>query len=206
MPYVVSPGSILAVSFEGLLYGQQVITTNHYVLSGETPEDGGNVITEMGPLIDGGAGSLYGAYRLAISQDVIDLAIFMQWITPNRYAYRTFVPANQDGAIASEAGAPNIAQVVTRRGELAIRRAVSNLHLPGIPQNGYSGGFLEFTQLTLLEEFGQASVNQIPLTSGNTMKPVAFHRANPTLSEFLITQYGQPTVREMRRRTVGLGS
>lgn len=206
MPYVVAPGSIMNITFQGFLHGQEVMTSMHYFLSSEAGEDGGNAIGEARVVVNTVGTGLYRLWLNCMSNQVIDIAQFFQWITPTRFAYQTFEAALRTGSIDEEAQIPNIAQVVTRRGELAGRHNVSNLHLPGLPTGRVDSGFLTNAQLTELQAFVTKSCEVIPLASGAVLKACAFNRAAPASSALLVQGYVQPTSREMRRRTVGLGS
>ena len=207
MAYLVDNLAIMNVTFEGLLFQQQVMTSFHYQLTGATaPLDGGTLIGEMITKINTATTGLYDNWRNCIAADVVNVRQYFQWITPTRYAYTENVPAVAHGAMEEDCLTPNLAYVVTRRGELATRSNISNLHLPGVVNVGGNGGYVSDPLLSLLTEFGFAACQQLSMSSGATMLPVAFHRANSAISAVMTRAYPQLTLREMRRRTVGLGS
>jgi len=100
----------------------------------------------------------------------------------------------------------NTAQVVTRRGDLADRRNVSTLHLPGVPVAQVVDSFLTITQQDILQSFGVSMLQEFVTPGGAELRPVAFRRVDPVASRPLTETFPQETVRILRRRTVGLGA
>lgn len=207
MAYEVDNLAIMSIAFEGLLFGQQTITTMHYQFVAATgPVDGTTAISVARTKVNTAGSGLYPNYTACISRDVQNLRQYYQWITPTRYAYVEFVPTSDTGEVDEDCIAPNLAYVLTRRGQLATRSNISNLHLPGVVASAVDGGYVTEGQRANLGQFGQASVNNIDLAGLGTLIPVAFHRANSAISAQLFTYYPAFTIRELRRRTVGLGS
>lgn len=207
MGYPVLPNSIFQITFEGSLYGQQVMTVMTYRFAAPADGDGPTITTYMKDYVNTALTGLYATYRACLSVDVVDLVQYYQWITPTRYAYDFLVPTARTGAIAQPAGAANLAQVVTRRGELAQRDNISNLHLPGIPQSVYEAGIItDGGHLDLLSTFVNTSTAQPSPAAGQTLYPSAFKRSSPADSAVLVTGIVGLTVRDMRRRTVGVGT
>lgn len=206
MAYEIVGPAVLQVTFEGLLYGQQVMTVMNYLYDDTVPIDGPDAILAAREFVNTAGTGLYAAYRTCLSEDVTFLMQHYQWITPQRYAYVTFIPAAREGVIASPAGTANIAAVVTRRGQLAARDQISNLHLPGVPQGSVTNGLLSVGLLDDLDTFGETSLEPLPNGAFLEMVPVAFKRSAPANSRRLYTSYPQATARDMRRRTVRVGS
>lgn len=206
MGYAVAAGSVIAISAEGTLHGQQVMTTFHYKENSliEIP-DGRLAAIEMLTKIHL-AGGLAELYLACMSQAVNNVEWYAQWITPTRFAYIAWSGLPAQGTILEESMPPNVAQVATRRGDRANRHNISNLHLPGVPVPSVVDGRLNAIQADRLQQLATESCDPITLVTGNEMVPVAFWRGNPFSSAQVVEGYPQDTTRVMRRRTVGLGS
>lgn len=206
MPYDVPADGILQVTFQGSLYGQMTLTVMNYQLTGGFNYDGPTAIEAAKDTINLATTGLYALYRACCSQDLTALMQYYQWVAPTRYAFQTFTPGSRDGSIAAVAGTPNLAQCVTRRGILAGRRHISTLHLPAIPQTMYAEGFIDETHLETLANFAAESLAPIPLDGGSQLSPCTFRRSDPTAPTLLAGYEIGVTVRDIRRRSVGLGA
>lgn len=205
MGYTVDPGAILQIQFEGRHAGQKVMTIMSWRYTGEASEDGPTLINEIEGQVIGAAG-LFDQWLDCLSEDVIDCFRSYQWVNPVRYAYMSFVDDPlKTGQVAEPALPPNVSQAVTRRALLAGRRMVSTLKLPGVPASQVVNGVLTDAQQGRLSSFGQVSIQQMVLASGNIMVPIPYSVTGWGEAEVLILQHAQSTVRIMRRRTVGLG-
>lgn len=206
MGYEVSNNAVMQLQFEGRHEGQQVMTVMTYRLQETVAIDGPGVFGEVMLNIDGGATDLYNRWVSAISEDVVEISIAMQWIEPVRYAYQLFFGAFTEGQLDNPTMPPNMAQTVTRRSLNTGRSTISNLKLPGVPRAEVVGGFLTPAQVVRLDAFAQASKQEIPLSTGGKLIPTTFHRSAPSLGEILTLAHAHNTVRTMHRRTVGLGT
>lgn len=206
MAYEIVGPAVLQVTFEGLLYGQQVMTVMSYMYDDTVPIDGPDAILAAREDINLTGTGLYALYRECLSEDVMFLMQHYQWITPTRYAYVTFIPTAREGVIPSPAALSNTACVVTRRGQVAARDQISNLHLPGLPAAVITSGLLSEAQLDRMDAFGEESLSPLDNGAFLSLFPVAFKRSAPENSRRLFTQYPQATARDMRRRTVRVGS
>lgn len=206
MAYPITSLSILQVVFEGKHDGQQVISVMSYIYDDLTtkPDGRAEIVSVLSQVMapDG----LYEKYIACVSVDVSDIRCYGQFITPIRYAYVRAVGDGVSGANAGPCLPSNTAQVVSRRGDLADRANISDIHLPGVPVGAVISSELTGPQLTLLQSFGTASVQPYVSATGGNYQPVAFHRESPVLSRKLTESFPQDTVRVMRRRTVGLGA
>lgn len=208
MDYDIADHSILLLTFEGKLFGQQVMTNLCYRLDNDPPGEITGAKARLDDLLATviGVGGLYTKWLNAISRSVKSCEAYGQIISPVRYAYRDALDAADEGLIASDALAPNYSAVVVRSGVLADRHNNSVLKLPGVPSNGIIDGVVQAGYGVALDEFAQASIEALPFGFGTQAFPVAFNRATPANSRDLDLAYAQPTARVMRRRTVGVGS
>lgn len=206
MPYDVTAGAILQVTFEGRLFGQQTLTVMNYILRDTATLDGPTLLEEAIVWVNVAGAGLYDKYIACLSEDVQLIQQHYQWIDPVRYAFVTNLPATNQGSIVNTAKTANISQVVTRRTERAGRNQISNLHLPGVPTEEVNAGLISDGHLTTLQAFGTRSVLPMDLGGFITMYPCPFRRSAPAEAPTLTTSYPQAQARDMRRRTVGWGS
>jgi hypothetical protein len=115
-----------------------------------------------------------------------------------------------NGTNASIANTSNVAQVITRRTNSSGRSQVSDLHLPcPTATAAIVNGNLSAAQQALLATYAPALYTSISILAGAVvLDPVIWHRAPANPPDYWDVIFGfkvQPTVRTMRRRTVGLG-
>lgn len=208
MPYAISVGSVLEIVFEGKLLGQQTITSFCYLFdtgSALSIPDGRAAVVEALNTVTI-AGGMLDKYLLACSDQLVGVRAYGQWITPIRYAYVQAARPADDGQIAQLANTPNIAGVITRRGEIADRRNISSTHMPAVPASNYSAGTLVGGQITLYETLLTEMLTNLTVGPAAVLYPCAFHRALPSASRVMKEGFVEDTVRVMRRRTVGVGA
>lgn len=203
---IIQPNAIISVSFEGRHDNQQTITVMNYRYMGISTIVNGRPVLDSLLSIIAQPGGLYDTYINTISQDVKDIRPYVQLIAPTRYAYITPGVAGQDGALPGACMPSNTAQTVTRRGEIADRRNISSLHLPGVPVASVTDSTLTPEHMVALLGFATKSVEAIVAAGGVELQPVAYRRVDYGFSRILTEAFVQPTVRVVRRRTVGLGT
>ena len=206
MPMIILPESIAQLTFQGTHDGQQVMTVMSYKSKNTAIITNGRPVLESLLNIAAQPLGLYEKYLACISSDVKAVVPYVQLVANARYAYITPAGAGTDGDIAGPCMPANTAQVVTRRGEIADRRNISSLHLPGVPVAAVVDSFLTAVHMAKLQEFGTASCQAIVTSDGTEWQPVAYRRTSPGDSRQLVEAYVQNTVRVVRRRTVGLGA
>ena len=206
MAYEIVPDSILQLSFEGRVYSQQIMTVLSYRLISETPIPDGAASADAFLSNAIAAGGIYRLWLDCLSQNAIDCDAYAQWITPTRYAYRAAGAGNTVGTMGFDCISPNYSAGITRRGELANRHSISNLHMPAVPDTGVQQGLLMPVYEAPLEIFKEKSLEGFTLGFGAELLPVAFNRSAPSTSIVLVEGFVQNTARVMRRRTVGVGS
>jgi len=130
-----------------------------------------------------------------------------QRVYPNRSVIRE-ITIGQFGDVTQNAEAQNLAGVITRRTLFGGRSQVSNIHLPGVGKDQVTAGLLNIDQLARNQAVLDKSLESlVGPTTGSTWLPIIYHSKKlPAGSYDLVaTGVAQPTVRTMRRRTVGVG-
>lgn len=207
MAYNVGDGAILQVTFEGSLFGQQVMNVFSFRMRDTSTVlmDGAAAIALAQSAVNFATTGLYSRWRQCVSVNVVGIIQTYQWIAPLRYRAMTLIPTARTGA-AGECLAPNLGTTITRTSEQADRRGVSNTHIPGLPTTMVEGGIVNADLVDNLNALVTAALEPMVLPFGHTLVPVAYHKAEPEDSRQLTTGYAHNTSRDMRRRTVGVGS
>lgn len=115
---------------------------------------------------------------------------------------------DQDGLAPVVCNAPNLAFVLTKQGEKIGRGRSGNFHLAGVTDQHYALGFVTEAGIDLMEALADKLGDPIvPQLDAFGYRPGMF---NPALGADLnwnpiVAVTPQPTVRVIRRRTVGLG-
>lgn len=206
MAYSIPENALVMVSCEGKLFGQQVINTFAYRKTDPTTNpDGKQTITDLLAALTG-PGTLVQEWANCMSISVVDLVVTGQMIAPARYTkvFAAGVPAS--GAVGDEALTPNTAVVITRRGELANRRNLGNIHVPGVPFSYQSEGEVTEVAFAQYAELAGKMTEIINLADDQQFTPVIFNREQPSLSPPAVSTIVQRTIRVMDRRTVGRGA
>lgn len=204
MPPPVQPNTVWSATIEGILFGQQVMNTFHYQYRGDASAQHADVLAVLRQMVEGAQGILT-VWKQVVSQDVKFIALRYQRIHPVRYAY-LYVKPDEDVGLAGPCNNPILSAVITRQGELANRHNVSNIHIPGTPNEAIDEGYLTPGYVGLLLSLADESTSVGLVGQNNKLVPVALNRVNPAASEQVIVGYAQETVRSMQRRRVGQGS
>lgn len=207
MAYVVSNGSVVALTFEGRHESQQVMSVLHYRLSsGGTLPDGRAALIAFLAQVQADE-KLFERWRAGRSVKLTTLRIRAQFIHPDRFAYVEQIPTIDVGAVAGDSYPVNTAIAVTRKTDNAGRDQVGTVHLPAIPITSITNGAVTAGGLALSNDFLIESLEKITtVTPAAEWFPILYHRASPAVNPSLTGGVVQPTARIMRRRTVGLGS
>lgn len=204
MSYNVANGAILQATIVQRLEGQTVLNILHYVLQGVAGETDGPALIDTLNTAFNAAGGVVGELQNCQSSSLGYDRILYQWITPNRFAYRAYVPFNLTGNIEEAAAPVNVAAAVLRKTDAAGPTERGTLHVAGLPAGQLNGSFIEVGLRDLLLLFGDSTLaEQGPAETRLT--PVLFHAANPLVSPEPESCLVQPYTRVMRRRTVGVG-
>jgi len=211
--YPVAPvGAIFLTTFRMTFCGEQLINTYYHRVEANA---GGLTINSLSDQMNtvfsagGGLVATHNALReVACMLDRIDI----QMIKPARYVQIPYVKT-MPGTHTSTTGildTPNLAAVITRRGEEANRRNVGSLHIPmpdpiGVATDG------EITDATYKGHLGELATEML----NSLQDGMSTWKFDPVLWNFkrgvgspripIVGTAVHPTVRVMRRRAVGRG-
>jgi hypothetical protein len=208
---VFAVNDIISVGVDSLLNGQQVLLTHHYVittLTGTAPTVQAGSLAILGVLnvLDGLAEKVADCY----SSDVSIMNIYAQKIWPTRFVRFSGTPTVNEGEIQGDALPQNVAHAITLRSEFTGADGRGTKHIGGVPTTWSIGG--QMTQAAydayaaLADELVTARTVNVPGGGAFVMKPIAYHRATPSVSALVDNWIISRTTRVMRRRTVGLGT
>lgn len=204
MPQLVTIDHICLVSFEYNVSNQRCMNSFAYKYRGGASEDG---LAKMNALLNviTSANHLFQKFYACLSQDAQSLKIFGQWIDPIRYAYLWRPDVITEGQVAEGALPANVGVTITRRGELANRHHISNIHMGAVPASWVVNSQVVQPVGEPYQELVDKSCEVIIAAGGDQFDPVAYNRAASANSALLTTGYVQTTSRINRRRTVGVG-
>jgi len=206
MPYIIGVGSILEMSYHGKLDGQLFITQFHYLFAtGTTIADGETAALEMIDNLNN-AGNLSDDYLACIPDEVTDIRLRAQWITPVRYRYVIDPGGVRAGTVASPAMPSNVAVALTKTGEKANRHNIGTVHMPAVPTSFVGDSLVTVLGQIAYDELCSDIPDNFVLATGQDMRPVLFNRPAPGTSVEIVQAFLQLTTRVNRRRTVGLGA
>lgn len=205
MAYSVAAGSILEQRFVGQHNGQTVMSVLHYKFtSGSAITDGRAAAVNINALTQAATG-FYFQWIGVCSQELLDVRIVSQWITPARYTAVVTIPAIVQGGVAAPAFPQNVSIAITKTADQASRHARGTLHMPAVPIPYVDAGMINGAGEIAYAACRNEMFETIVLGTGQTMTPVIFNRANPDLSIINTGGIIQDTARVMRRRTVRVG-
>lgn len=201
-------GDIYFVTYKGLLSAQTILNTFAYRLQAidgnptvETIYDG------MDQLLNATAGELKDKLADCLPDDYDFVEARIQKVAPQRMDAKVYDLAPAGGNFGFAASTANLAGVILRRGEVATRKAQSTLHLPyADKETGLANGLVSANYKTVAGALATYLKADITLpTTTNTLRPVIYNRtSSPNFTAITRTEV-MPTLRVMRRRTVGLG-
>lgn len=199
--YAIPVNAILEATIRGILAQQTTLSVFHYMLNDAAIPDGEAFFTPFNASFNVATG-VVDLYRLACCEDFSLQEVTYQWISPTRFRKKSFAPFIGGGAIVDNSLPPNVAQVVTKRSDVATRHGVGTLHVPSVPFGQVDQGIISVPQLAKLNSLA-ATLSALLVTA--RMTPILLNRAAPAQSPTITSAVAQRTVRTMRRRTVGLG-
>lgn len=207
---LVALGEIWELRLHGSLAGQSIITVQHLRVSAITPPVTNTALNIALQAYTKAAGGFGFTALPALPDSWSGLSVQSQRVFPlTERSANSSSTWNVVGA-APGADTANVAQVVTRRTERAGRSEVSTGHLPcPTTADAIIAGELTVAQKALLTQWLGAQYTTVTLLAGSvSLEPVIWHRGIPPEGRFysiITSAVIQPTVRVMRRRTVGLG-
>lgn len=206
MPYSVPDGGIVECIFEGRVLGQQMISVFHYQLDlagGST--DGGVALDALKVQLNA-AGGPHAKYMSCMSQQYNTGRIRLQWILPDRYAYREYLPTNTDGQAPTDVVAPNAAAAINKRSDLAGIHGHGVTHMPAVSIDFVTAGEINAAGLLAYVDFAEQMKTDMVTIGSGTYHPIIYNRATPGDVVFITGYAIDNVLRVMRRRTVGVGS
>jgi len=203
----ISVNDILEMRLNGRCFGQRIMNVFHFQCS-VAPSTGTvyNNLESFNLFVWDGPGSLWLTDWLALLPDTYLLShVDTQIVAPNRSAFfrGTY---NEVGSIAADQlQSCNDAWVFTKQSDIPGRRGRGDTHML-LPSNGWqAAGELSTTGQADRTAFMNLIPSNVVVTAGGTYAPVLFHRGfSPNFTRITHTTQ-QPTLRVMRRRTVGQG-
>lgn len=208
MAYPITTGSLIELGIAGTLFGQRTLTLFHYRITGTTITDGQAALEDWLDSLTGNI-AIGGAYFAACSEDWTGYQLSAQVIyVPGPSVQRrpkvVLSITTFPGEVASPSLPPGVAAALTRRSEVASRRGLGTIHMPGVPTSFTSGGELSTLGIDSYTTLGGAFMEN-PTIGSMTGTPMIYNRSNPADSIQVTSVTPQSTVRTMRRRVVGRG-
>lgn len=207
---LVDLGELWELRLKGRLNAQDIITVAHYRVTVITPPVAVvalNAALQTQAKLAGG----FGFQALpALPANYAGISVDCQRVFPLTERSANSGSAWDVAGASPNADTSNVAQVITRRTARAGRSEISTGHLPcPTTSDSIVGGELTPDQTTELTKW--IACQSLPIVLGGigvTLEPVIWHRGIPIegrYSSFITSAIVQPTVRVMRRRTVGIG-
>jgi len=206
MPGPLAVGDRVMVTFRGTLAQQHILSTFWYGVSAITGVvNQTDAFTALRASLVAGGGLRPDYLACCPTNYTLDY-IWIQNIRPTRWGKFTFGD-NSPGTWAADAPTANTSGVITRRGDLAIRKAVSTLHVPiSSTADVMADGLLTPAFKTPMTALAVEVIKSIT-TAGTvvTYFPVIDNGPGGADFQVITSAFVQETARVMRRRTVGLG-
>lgn len=194
------------IGIEGLIAGQKTLNVLHYsVLVASTPL---TYTAAMTNLLNDYLNSLTGPLLpilAAAAQNWTCVRIRGQRVWPTR-DIALFVADGRPGQRPFNAEACNLAATISKFGSLANRHNIGSLHLAGLSSADYAASLITNAQLLRMDNIRTRLQTDLAVFADTTTaKNIIYSRPNPALYTPIVATTNQPTVRVMRRRTVGVG-
>jgi len=201
----INNGALLEVVIHSTNSGQRQMTVLHYRLTDlGAPADQWEkleAVDDRFAAVDG----IYDAIADVSGNDCEFQPVQLQWIFPERYAFRTFGSMPLLGQAVQGCEVSGVAATITKRGVESGRHNIGSVHMPNCPKESIASSMWSDPNLTLYGTLATRLRTPFTLATGGTLTPVIFNKANPALSVEVFGTTLQPEVRYQRRRTVGLG-
>lgn len=202
--------SILEFRVKSLINDQECLTVLHYVVDtvSSLSSSGAEETAFLDAMDTGGSNALIDKYLQTMSTDATVHQLDAQFVFPVRLV-NVGQTVEETGIHDSPCNNQNIAAVITRRTYLAGRSQVSDIHMPGVPDDKIASGFItDDWILKYADVLTKMLLQVVPATGGGKYNPVIWHRKGTIIGanyNFITSGVVQPTSRTMRRRTVGIG-
>lgn len=206
MAYPVSSGAILEVTNEGRHNDQIVMNVFHFYMQNDGGITDGAASAAAFLAWWKGASSIWDDYLACISQDVVGIQAYAQWITPVRYRYVIAAGAPEPGGYAGPSAPQNVQASLTFFGDEANRRNLGRKALPGVPIDQTTNGKFSNLHIGLMQVLCDSLVQTFIGPEGEEYDYCIFNRQTPELSPLVVGGFPQDTVRVERRRTLRVGA
>lgn len=199
-------GDVLQVVFESDVFSQRCLNVLHYrVTVASTSDDYAVAAMAVAQRFSSGVDNPGLPLVACFAENVTWVNTTVQRVYPTRNRKVTDA-VGLPGTIAADCKASNVAGVITKYTDTATRRGIGALHVGGVPETAYQGGFVQGDYLDRLT----ALANTLDLTvivtlETTTVQPVLWSPSTPSTTLRVTDAKPQTTLRVMRRRTVGLG-
>lgn len=205
MPTPLPQNSIVLVTAEYYIDGQQCLNTIHYQFRSPGPHP--DYRLAMTELLSGltAAGSFVDDLRAFMATDVSFWALHAQPVSPVRLA-RVSSIIDQPGLRAGTGLPSTIAAVISRKSDQVSRKGRGNVHIGGLVVPDNEDGVLSNAARLLLDTIAPNLIDTRVIPSGGDFVPVIWSPATPNVVFDVTHTEVMDTIRVVRRRTVGVGS
>lgn len=205
--YSIPSGAIIEVTISGRQDGQQVLNVYHYYMEKEGGIDDGRAAAEGVMSTFCNAGGPFDTWLNCVTNQVDNVLVYAQWITPQRFKKVPRVAAAPtEGAVLLDGLPSNCQASITLRGEQADRHNTGRKAMPGVPVAWVTNSVINAVDQATYDTHAQTLLATQLGAEGERYTPVIFNRRTPELSPIIVEAFIQPTIRVERRRTVGVGA
>lgn len=204
--YPIPDGGVLQCTFEGFVLEQQMLSVFHYQLDFPGGLTDGLLAMDAVAIQVKLAAGLHVKYMLCMSQLYIGSNIRLQWILPDRRAYKSYTGTSPDGQAPTDIFSPNVAVALNKRSDLAGPHGHGVTHMPAVPIDFVTGGKVNAAGLLAYLDFGAEAKADLVTAGSGTYHPIIYNRTTPGDIVFITNTAVDDRLRTMHRRTVRLGS
>lgn len=203
-------GAILEVAIVGDLFGSRTMTLLHYrALQIEGQRDWNLDLPGFDVEFRTATDSLVSNYQDVTSEDWKMAYVRYQLIYPVRYAHNVFLTTGETGTLAEPSLPANVSAVLNKKNDETGPHNRGQVHMPGLTIPSVADGALTPGAIALYTNLADKlndTINQAQLPAPpGTWQPCIFNRTAPIASKEFTSVTIEPTVRVMRRRTLGVG-
>lgn len=200
-----APGDVILTSFNGLWHGQKVLSTFYWGINTVTgaPSNAAFIAALDAQLLSGG--NLVLKFLPCAPPQYTLVERWHQFVAPLR-TQKVIVTSGLAGTGATASTTANVANVITRRGDLANKHNVGSLHVPASNANvGYANGLIGAAQQALLQTLATQMLAPVVMAGVGSVLPILWFKPSILNATPITSTTVQQTIRVMRRRTVGVG-
>lgn len=205
MAYSVATGYTLEATFKGLLFQQTIMNIRHYRITAiGAVTDGATILDSVNAVIQQGGG-LDEKLSAAMSAQVSERKIRLQWIDPLRYRAKEYDCTADSGTGPVDCESAVLAASIELAAEEADRHGVGRMQLTGVANSWCNNGLVTGPYFALLGSLATALTGNLITADGVTLAPVILDR-NDIANSYIVRQAGpKETLRSQRTRIVGRG-